>query len=53
MVTIPNPYPQQYKGLTREQASRKAAELIAIASKTGQSVLLFKHLKLLAPMIEG
>lgn len=41
-----------YVGLRREGASRKAAELTAIAAKTGQTVALARHLALLVPIIE-
>lgn len=52
MITMLNtPHPHQYAGLSREQASVKAQELAKVAAKTGQTVLLFNHLKYLVPII--
>lgn len=45
------PVEKEYAGMSRTQASRKAVELADIAAKTGQTLLLYKHLQLLTPLI--
>ncbi|WP_312465721.1 hypothetical protein [Atlantibacter hermannii] len=51
LTKLQTPHPYQYVGLSGEQASLKAQELAKVAAKTGQTVLLYKHLKYLIPII--
>lgn len=51
LTMLQTPHPHQYAGLSREQASLKAQELASVAAKTGQTVLLYNHLKYLIPII--
>jgi len=44
--------PNQYAGLNREQASRKAVEICQKAAHSGQTLLAAEHLNQLAPIIQ-
>jgi hypothetical protein len=51
-MTIHEPTPGMYSGISREQASRKAQEICRIAGETGQTVRAAAHLALLVQIIE-
>jgi len=43
--------PHSYAGLSYEQASRRAAEVCAIAAVTGQTILAADHLEALSSLL--